>query len=77
MGACWGGGEGCNIYCICSKGAEGSEVVCLRGIVATENPSFVLLCKETCSMEDTDADVDDAVIIDGILCNICKGGPRE
>ncbi len=77
MGAGWGGGEGCNIYCVCPKGAEGGEVVRLRGIVAVENPSFVLLCEETRSMEDADADVDDVIVIDGVLCKVCKGGPVE
>ncbi len=43
MGAGWGGGEGCNIYCVCPKGGEDGEVVRLHGIVAAENPSLDLL----------------------------------
>ncbi len=77
MGAGWGGGEGRNIYCVCSKGAEGGEVVRLHGIVATENPTFVILCKETRLMEDVDANVDDVVVIDGVLCQVRKCGPAE
>jgi hypothetical protein len=43
MGAGRGSGEGRNIHCICPKGTKGNEVVRLRGIVAVENPSLVLL----------------------------------
>ncbi len=43
VGAGRGSGEGHNIHCVCPKGAEGSEVVHLHGIIATENPSLVLL----------------------------------
>ncbi len=54
------------------KGTEHSKVHCVGWVVATRNPGLVFFRKEAHAMDDTNTDVDDVIVGNGMLGEVDK-----
>ncbi len=71
----WGGRERRNVDGSLPKGTECGKVHVVGWVIAARDPGLVLLCKKASSMDDTNADVNDVIVGNGMLGKVGKLAP--
>ncbi len=67
-----GGREGHNVDVGLPKGTEWGKVDCVGWVIAVRGPGLVLLRKEASAMDDTNTNVNDVIVGDGMLGKVDK-----
>jgi hypothetical protein len=72
-----GRNEGCNVDGSLPKGTECGKVHCVGWVVAARDPGLIFFHKEAHAMDDTNTDVNDVIVRDGMLGEVGKVPPRN
>jgi hypothetical protein len=73
----WDGGKCCYLDCILPECFERGKVNRVVGIVASQDPRFLFLGKESCAIEDTDANANSVLVSDWMTQEAREGDAAE